>query len=56
MKNRIRKIATFFAFNLLFFALYLNFIHKDKPVPPSSTSQQTTAAFSGTMMTANLAK
>ena len=30
MKRRIRKIANFFAFNLLFFALYLNFIHKDK--------------------------
>ena len=37
MKRRIRKIVNFFAFNLLFFALYLNFIHKDKgaiePVP-----------------------
>ncbi|HEX4875203.1 MAG TPA: hypothetical protein VFV31_00930 [Chitinophagaceae bacterium] len=30
MKSRIRKIANFFAFNLLFFALYLNFIHKDE--------------------------
>lgn len=30
MKRRIRKIVNFFAFNLLFFALYLNFIHKDK--------------------------
>lgn len=30
MKRRVRKIANFFAFNLLFFALYLNFIHKDK--------------------------
>lgn len=29
MKNRIRKVVNFFAFNLLFFALYLNFIHKD---------------------------
>ena len=32
MKRRIRKIVNFFAFNLLFFALYLNFIHKDKTV------------------------
>ena len=31
MKIRIRKIFNFVAFNLLFFALYLNFIHKDKP-------------------------
>lgn len=30
MKRRLHKIANFFAFNLLFFALYLNFIHKDK--------------------------
>ena len=30
MKRRIRKIVNFFAFNLLFFALYLNFIHKDR--------------------------
>jgi hypothetical protein len=30
MKRRIRKIVNFFAFNLLFFALYLNFIHKDE--------------------------
>lgn len=30
MKRRFHKIANFFAFNLLFFALYLNFIHKDK--------------------------
>lgn len=32
MKRRIRKIVNFFAFNLLFFALYLNFIHKDENV------------------------
>jgi hypothetical protein len=47
MKRRVRKIANFFAFNLLFFALYLNFIHKDNvaaanPAPPNTT------AFSGT--------
>ena len=29
MKRRARKILNFVAFNLLFFALYLNFIHKD---------------------------
>lgn len=32
MNPRVFKIANFFAFNLLFFALYLNFIHKDKNV------------------------
>ncbi len=51
MKRRIRKIANFFAFNLLFFALYLNFIRKDKvnlPVEQTIQPGQTTAAFSGT--------
>ena len=50
MKKRVRKIANFFAFNLLFFSLYLNFVHKDKMavsmVPQSS-------AFSGTVLPDN---
>jgi hypothetical protein len=52
MKRRVRKIANFFAFNLLFFALYLNFIHQNKtnlPVIPNN-SKQATAAFSGTVL------
>ena len=49
MKRRVRKIANFFAFNLLFFALYLNFIHKDKVAAvPVDTSR--TAAFSGSLV------
>jgi hypothetical protein len=50
MKRRIRRIANFFAFNLLFFALYLNFIHKDKAAttPPEQTIQAT-AAVGGTV-------
>jgi hypothetical protein len=41
MKKRISRVLNFFAFNLLFFALYLNFVHKDNssqpiPVPKSS--------------------
>jgi len=53
MKKRVRKIVNFFAFNLLFFALYLNFVHKDKnPITFISTpaAQQSTAAFSGTVI------
>ena len=51
MKRRVRKIANFFAFNLLFFALYLNFIHKDKIAPVTNTVQPTAAAaFSGTVL------
>ena len=51
MKRRIRRIANFFAFNLLFFALYLNFIHKDKAaVAGTPQSIQQNAAFSGTVL------
>jgi hypothetical protein len=55
MKRRLRKIVNFFAFNLLFFALYLNFIHKDKaPVTAvSENGQVNTAAFSGTVLVEN---
>lgn len=54
MKRRVRKIANFFAFNLLFFALYLNFIHKDKMVlPTDQTNQVKTEAFSGTVLVDN---
>ncbi len=56
MKRRVRKIANFFAFNLLFFALYLNFIHKDKTAIIGSgdqTAQPKAAAFSGTVLVDN---
>jgi hypothetical protein len=57
MKRRVRKIANFFAFNLLFFALYLNFIHKDKAtLPVEQTNQTTKAAFSGTVLVDNPGK
>jgi len=51
MKRRIRRIANFFAFNLLFFALYLNFIHKDKATSTApDQSIQATAAVGGTVL------
>ncbi len=55
MKRRIRKVANFFAFNLLFFALYLNFIHKDKSGVPvgDQTAMPKAAAFSGTVLVNN---
>jgi len=34
MRKRIHKVANFLAFNLLFFALYLNFIYKDPSAAP----------------------
>lgn len=36
MKKRATRIANFFAFNVLFFALYLNFIHKEQNVADTS--------------------
>ena len=45
MNPRVFKILNFFEFNLLFFALYLNFIHKDKNVQQAiSTSVYTPVA------------
>jgi hypothetical protein len=49
MKRRIRKIVNFFAFNLLFFALYLNFIHKDSAaIQPVLVQTNAAAVFNGT--------
>jgi hypothetical protein len=56
MKRRIRKIANFFAFNLLFFALYLNFVHQDKMTASTVPAAQNTAAFSGAIQTESSAK
>ncbi len=57
MKRRLRKIVNFFAFNLLFFALYLNFIHKDKattePVPVQTNAA---ATITGTVPVQNVEK
>ena len=58
MKRRIRKIVNFFAFNLLFFALYLNFIHKDRssdvsPATSVAIAPNTTATYSGTVLVQN---
>ncbi len=49
MKRRIRKIVNFFAFNLLFFALYLNFIHKDKAVVEPAPVKVNTEVITGTV-------
>lgn len=52
MKRRTLRIANFIAFNLLFFALYLNFIHKDKSAITTIQTQQP-AAFTGTTLVQN---
>ncbi|MFM2337530.1 MAG: hypothetical protein RL115_723 [Bacteroidota bacterium] len=48
MKPRVSKIVNFFAFNLLFFALYLNFIHKEpnSAFMGNSADRNAAAAFS----------
>jgi hypothetical protein len=57
MKRRVRKIANFFAFNLLFFALYLNFIHKDNVnVAIDQNMAKNSPAFSGTVLVENTQK
>jgi hypothetical protein len=40
MKRRITTVLNFLALNLLFFALYLNFVHKDKDVLESLHSSR----------------
>lgn len=58
MKRRIRKIVNFFAFNLLFFALYLNFIHKDNVNNESTpavvvSSPASAPVYTGTVLVKN---
>ena len=50
MKRRISKIVNFVVFNLLFFALYLNFIHKDQASPIDQVTQANPTNFTGTVL------
>lgn len=52
MKRRFSKVANFFAFNLLFFALYLNFIHKDSN-PAVQVGGAPVATVKGTVLVKN---
>jgi len=54
MKKRISRVLNFFAFNLLFFALYLNFVHRDnntQTLPVAKSSVASTAK--GTVLVSN---
>jgi hypothetical protein len=59
MKKRVTRILNFFALNLLFFALYLNFVHKDSnglPEPtttPVTHSNNNTANVKGSVLVNN---
>jgi len=50
MKTRLSKVLNFFAFNVLFFALYLNFIHKGTDVEPVVQPIQTNATIQSTVL------
>ncbi len=50
MKKRISRVLNFFAFNLLFFALYLNFIHKDNVSAAVPAPQSTSTTVKGTVL------
>jgi hypothetical protein len=52
MKKRISRVLNFFAFNLLFFALYLNFIHKDSNAQDAETKSNAASA-TGTTLVSN---
>ena len=54
MKKRISRVLNFFAFNLLFFALYLNFVHKDNNVQALPVSKSAVASTTkGTVLVSN---
>lgn len=54
MKKRISRVLNFFAFNLLFFALYLNFVHKDNNSQVLPVSKSTVASTTkGTVLVPN---
>jgi hypothetical protein len=53
MKKRIHRVLNFLAFNLLFFALYLNFIHKDSNQTELAPRKSTTAAVQKTVLVSN---
>jgi len=53
MKKRLSRVLNFVAFNLLFFALYLNFIHKDSNTPQPVAPKTHTATVQGTVLVSN---
>ncbi|HEU0111048.1 MAG TPA: hypothetical protein VFQ73_09240 [Flavisolibacter sp.] len=53
MKKRLSRVLNFFAFNLLFFALYLNFIHKDSNTQTVLPTKTSSATVQGTTLVSN---
>jgi hypothetical protein len=53
MKKRVSRVLNFFAFNLLFFALYLNFVHKDTNAQAAVSPKTQAHAVNGTVLVSN---
>jgi hypothetical protein len=53
MKKRLSRVLNFFAFNLLFFAIYLNFIHRDGNSQTVVSSGKKTQEIKGTVIVSN---
>ncbi len=53
MKKRLLTVLNFLAFNLLFFALYLNFIHRDNNSSAIAVNHAKIVAGKGTVIVAN---
>ncbi|GAC1416580.1 MAG: hypothetical protein NVS1B13_00610 [Flavisolibacter sp.] len=55
MKKRIHRVLNFVAFNLLFFSLYLNFVHKDKNLTEIAAAphKSNTPSVQGTVLVSN---
>jgi len=53
MKKRISRVLNFFAFNLLFFALYLNFIHRDSSAQSLPVPKSAVVSSKGTVLVSN---
>ncbi len=55
MKKRIHRVLNFVAFNLLFFSLYLNFVHKDKNLTEIAAAphRSNTTSAQGTVLVSN---
>ena len=53
MKNRVFKILNFCALNVLFFAIYLNFIHKDQNQSMAAEQTNTAVMQEGAVLVSN---
>lgn len=53
MKKRISRVLNFVAFNFLFLAIYLNFIHKDSNSQPVFSSSRKNQDIKGTIILSN---